>query len=234
MNKKRTEYFSHAAAYEYSTKARQYSEKDIEKWKTPSFTAEQLVRIVSEIKPDRILELGVGTGRYFPYLSGRQYTGVDISSDMLDYARARESMLLERGFNSINLRLSELQDFLITLPDEEMYDFIFSIGCIGYHVPVGLSLFISISKILAPNGYLFLQTTQQSMRYKLKSILKHWKTLLLSRDDNAHFFLSTTKEQLRTVAKKSGFELVWMQEDEKKWYDRPLLLSLYKKTGKFS
>ncbi len=220
--------FKKAVEREYTHKVASYAKRDEERWLSPTYTSIVLQQYVEEIHPQKILELGVGTGRYFPYLSGTHYTGVDISPEMLSYANDRKSILFKRGFTDIFLEEMELGEFLSSLPDAE-YDFVFSIGCIGYHVDVTIQLINNVSRVIRPGGYLFLQTTQQSVKYKLTSIIKRWKNLLLGRDDNSHFFISTTIHQLRNVSKKGGFDLVRMHEDEKKWYDKPLLLSLFKK-----
>jgi len=54
----------------------------------------QMARMVSTISPASILELGVGTGltlRHYP--SNTHITGIDLSSEMLDRARAQANQL---------------------------------------------------------------------------------------------------------------------------------------------
>lgn len=222
------DFYFRAAKQEYSEKSARYSEKDKEKWASGNFTAQNLSEVVRAFRPSRVLELGVGTGRYFPYVTGASFTGVDISPEMLSHAKERIPILREQGFAEVSLVAGELGEFLAAQSNEQ-FDFVFSIGCIGYHVEVTPELFSQISRVMKPNSQLFLQTTQQSFGYKLGTVIKRWKNLALRRSDNSRFFVSTTKNHLRKYSKKAGLESLWVREDTKVWYDRPLMLSLYKK-----
>lgn len=228
MRNQRSKKFHAAAFTEYSSKATEYSKRDEEKWKEPPFAAVELSRAMEDLHPKNILDLGVGTGRYFPYINGEKYTGIDISPEMLSHANERTSMLTQRGFQEVKLEVNEIHDFLISAPSE-YYDFIFSIGCIGYHIGVETTLFKEIVRVMTPKAHLFLQTTQQSKKYKIKNTISRLKNILLGNKDNSGFFISTSKKQLQKVCVNSGLNPVWFKEDEKLWFGSPLLLSLYQK-----
>lgn len=221
--------YQREAYIEYGNRAVDYAVSDKLKWKKPSGTALALLSLCDETRPRRVLELGTGTGRYFPFLTGSTYVGVDVCEPMLEHAREREQMLYERGFDVVTLVRKEIHTFLAEVDAAEPFDLIFSIGCIGYHVPVTIDLMQAIGRILSHQGHLFLQTTQQSLTRRIERKLKYWKNRLAGLDDNYAFFCSTTASELRHIAAEANMETRWVNEDQAVFFDRPMLLALFKK-----
>jgi SAM-dependent methyltransferase len=231
VSKKRQHYEQNAYT-QYGMVASDYADRDEHvKWKNPSGTALALETLCSQVHPRRVLELGTGTGRYFPYLIGETYVGVDICGPMLEHARRRESVLRDRGFTKITLIEDEINIFLSQNSSTELFDLVFSIGCIGVHIPVTTDLMGSIQKLLSSNGYLFLQTTQHSFIWGLQKKFKHWRNILAGRKDNYGFYCATTPQSLRKATAATGLKTEWVREDTSRWYDRPILLSLFRNTG---
>lgn len=220
--------YQREADIEYGNSADDYAVGDKLKWEKPSGTALALRSLCDEIRPRRVLELGTGTGRYFPFLTGSTYVGVDVCEPMLEQARQREQLLYERGFEVVTLARKEIHTFLAEEATEP-FDLIFSIGCIGYHVPVTIDLMQAIGRLLAHQGHLFLQTTQQSLTRRIERKLKYWKNRLAGLDDNYAFFCSTTASELRHIAAQAKMETRWVNEDQAVFFDRPMLLALFKK-----
>src|SRR5438067_311310 len=104
--------YEQAAQAVYADKAHDYAVRDELKWKKPTNTALALSSFCLDVHPSRVLELGVGTGRYFPFLIGDTYIGVDVCESMLDHARQRESILRERGFTTVKFIQDEINTFL--------------------------------------------------------------------------------------------------------------------------
>lgn len=224
-----TKSYQQEAYIEYGNRAVDYAVGDKLKWDKPSGTALALLSLCDEIRPRRVLELGTGTGRYFPFLTGSTYVGVDVCEPMLEHAREREQMLYQRGFEVVTLVRKEIHTYLAEAEAIEPFDLIFSIGCIGYHVPLTIDLMQAIRRILSHQGHLFLQTTQQSLTRRIERRLKYWKNTLAGLDDNYAFFCSTTARELRQIAAKANMETRWVNEDPAVFFDRPMLLALFKK-----
>lgn len=213
----------------YGPGAEAYAAHDEEKWNQPSGTAQALDLLCSEIRPKRIIELGVGTGRYFPFLTGEVFLGVDVCAPMLEYARKRLNILHDRGFDKAELTREELHVFLANASRREQFDLVYSIGCIGIHVPVTTSLMMSISDVLAPGGYLFLQTTQRSLSLKTRQRIRHWRNELAGREDDHDYYCATSPRSLGHATGVANLETQWIREDVRRWYDKPILLSLFRK-----
>jgi ubiquinone/menaquinone biosynthesis C-methylase UbiE len=86
---------------------------------------------------DKVLEVGCGTGRNFPYLSeavgkaGRVY-GVDLSPGMLRKARA---LCARNGFANIDLTQGDAADFTAPLPLDAVF-FSLSYNTMPHHLTV--------------------------------------------------------------------------------------------------
>lgn len=218
---------SHQLQLHYSSQADAYAASDETKWKTPTEAATLLEELCERHRFNRILELGVGTGRYFPFLRGSEYYGVDVCDPMLSHARRRESILKRRGFSNIHLIHQDIEDFLAQQTSK--FDFVFSIGCLGFHLPVTTALMRNIAERMAPHGYLFLQTTQRSLGWTFRRQLRYWRNLLTRRQDNFPFFCASTPDGLHRAARAAHLNGEWMREGTGRWYDKPMLYSLFRK-----
>ena len=152
-----------------------------------------------------VLELGAGTGRYFPFITGETYVGVDICEDMLKFARERKPMLEDKGFTSVELIKDGVNEYMLA-SDEERFDLVFSIGCVGIHVPADQTFMSNVHRVLKPGGHLYLQTTQQSRRWRWKKRVEHLRNKLKGKSDDYHFFCTTTRGQLQRDAGAAGFD----------------------------
>ena len=214
---------------EYLSTADDYANRDQTVWSNPTGTARALHELVLDCRPFRVLELGAGTGRYFPFLRGQKYIGVDICSAMLRHARARSGILKEHGFSEVTVVEDEVMRFLELPEHHGAFDFVFSIGCVGYHVPVNRRLMQQIHTVLTPGGRLFLQTTQQSVWRRARAWSRHGLDWLLGRQSDYNFFVSTTERRLRRLAHATQFDTEWVREDTRRFFGQPILLSSYRK-----
>ena len=97
---------------------------------------------------DQILEVGVGTGIGLPlYPRHASVTGIDLSEDMLDRARARVDQ-----HNLHNVRLIQMDATKLTFPDDS-FDVVYApyfINC----VPDPLAATAEMKRVCRPGGHL--------------------------------------------------------------------------------
>jgi SAM-dependent methyltransferase len=222
-------YYEEAAEAEYRQTASSYAARDVKKWQQPSGTNLALRAICRAYAPKRILELGVGTGRYFPCLTGQQYLGIDISPSMLSFAKRRKRMLTEQGFQSVEIRHEEIHTFLAQEHAEGAFDLVVSIGCLSYHLPITLEVMQRVSRMLTLGGRFFLQATQWSLHYKMGRIIKRVSGITTRPSENYDFFSCTDSRELRRLAKQAELHVQWIREDSTRWFGKPLLLCLFRK-----
>jgi SAM-dependent methyltransferase len=203
----------------YSDIADWYASRDIAVWETPSPTARAVDRLLADRAPDMVLELGVGTGRYFPFFAGRTYVGVDASPQMLAKAQERLEVLTTRGFDSAELVCDDIADFL-TRPDPTRYDAIVSMACIGFHVPIDRPLLRRLASRLRPGGVIFLQIAQQSFRVRLRRVPR--RIVDRFRPGTA-FFRSSSPRQIARVADAAGLSVLESTEVDDWWNERPVV-----------
>jgi len=96
-----------------------------------------------------VLDLGCGTGRYFPALAGvRRLVGIDVSRPMLDRARSRVDAL---GPVPGGIELIE-GDFLNVELEAGQFDLVYSIGVLAEHCPFDEVVGRRITRWLKPGG----------------------------------------------------------------------------------
>lgn len=214
----------------YSPTVESYAERDHERWAKGSGIIEALKEVVAEKRPKSVLELGVGTGRYFPFMTGQRFVGVDVSPTMLAVAKDRTDLLAGNGFTSIDLVEAEIGAWLSGSAGAELerFDLVYSIGCIGLHVPVTVKLMRLIRARMRPGALLYMQTTQAPLRRRVKN----WPRELINRfQQGTTFDLWTTPLALRWHFKAAGLDCEWIRRDSKPWRGRPMLLSLARAPG---
>ncbi len=212
----------------YADRANEYAAKDERMWRQPSGTALALQALCDELQPRRVLELGVGTGRYFPFLRGEIYFGVDACDPMLACARRRESILRERGFRTVTLAQREIRLFLAEPGAISAFDLVVAIGCLGYLLPVNVDLLAGIrNNLMSANGWLLLQTTQMSAQLRMRFELR--RAISFLRGGRETKLYVTNPRRLRVVAQSAGLHTEWIRADAARFHDRPLLLSLYRR-----
>jgi SAM-dependent methyltransferase len=131
--------------------ARRYFEYDDQAFRNPvgaSFAAwlGDLCRTFD--RPIAILDLGCGTGRFFPALTHvREIVGVDASAAML--ARARDRAASACPPASVTLIEGDLETIRL---DGGRFDLAYSIGVLAEHVPLTPRLAARVGEWLAPHG----------------------------------------------------------------------------------
>jgi SAM-dependent methyltransferase len=131
--------------------ARRYFEYDDQACRNPvgaSFTAWLGDLCQAFDRPIAALDLGCGTGRFFPALTHvREIVGVDASAAML--ARARERAARACPQASVTLIQGDLETIRL---DGGRFDLACSIGVLAEHVPLTPRLVARVGEWLAPDG----------------------------------------------------------------------------------
>jgi ubiquinone/menaquinone biosynthesis C-methylase UbiE len=103
----------------------------------------------SRVRGPRVLEIGVGTGKNFPYYSSEmEITAIDISPRMLDRARKKA----ERQEIPVVLEVGDAQE--MRFPDES-FDTVIA-TCVFCSVPDAVQGFREAARVLRPGGQLLL------------------------------------------------------------------------------
>jgi SAM-dependent methyltransferase len=110
-----------------------------------------LKRFVRNIAFSHALDAGCGTGLFTLFLAGRfpeaRFAGYDLSPDDLDQGRAEAR---QKGLGNVSF---EVQD-LMSLAENEKFDFIFSIDCLE-HIPGNQKVMANLVRALVPGGVLY-------------------------------------------------------------------------------
>jgi ubiquinone/menaquinone biosynthesis C-methylase UbiE len=121
-------------------------------------------RLWSRVEPGKVLEVGVGTGKNFPYYpAGAQIAAIDFSAGML--ARARRKIGRQQ---SVDLRLMDVQhlDFPDNSFDTVIATFVFC------SVPSPLQGLQEARRVLKPGGRLLLLEHVLSGKRLLATLMK--------------------------------------------------------------
>jgi SAM-dependent methyltransferase len=103
-----------------------------------------------------VLELGCGTGRYFHLFDGHQvdrFVGIDLSEDMLQIAKYSPPFKEEISINPILI----CDDFM-NVTNIGKFDFVYSIGVLGEHMPFNKSIIQHINNNFLKEGGIFIFT----------------------------------------------------------------------------
>ena len=110
-----------------------------------------LKKFVQTITFSNVLDAGCGTGLFTLFLASRfpraQFTGYDLSRDDLEHGRAEAQ---QKGLGNVSF---EVQD-LMSLAENEKFDFIFSIDCLE-HILGNQKVVANLARALAPGGILY-------------------------------------------------------------------------------
>jgi len=105
-----------------------------------------------------VLDLGCGTGRYFHIFNGElinRFVGIDISQPMIEIAKNSPPFKEEINIKNIEL----INDDFMKVKNIGKFDFIYSIGVLGEHVPFDQKIINKISNEFINKGGRFIFTT---------------------------------------------------------------------------
>lgn len=167
----------------YSEKYREFDQKYVT---TPDYEHfAPIIKYLSKSFEDeiRVLEVGCGTGRYFHVLENTcELTGIDISEHMLKLAE-KPVRSTEVDIPMINLVKGSIFDHDF---GNQKYDFIYSIGVLGEHVPLTLDVSQKIYNMLNDGGCFFFTVVDIDDRKNMKRKLA----------ETAYPFLPATVKQI--------------------------------------
>lgn len=110
-----------------------------------------------KILPKKVLDLGCGTGRFFhTFQDADLIVGVDVSSEMLEEAKHPT-----RHINPSTTIKLIYGDITQSLPIDNDFNVVISIGTIGYHLPLSLTLLQQMKQYLSPRGAILLVTQKR-------------------------------------------------------------------------
>ena len=129
-------------------------------YKLKDFILYYFEKTLKDLKKDKldVLDLGCGTGRYFHIFNGElinRFVGIDISQSMIEIAKNNPPFK-----NEINIKNIELinNDFM-KIENIGKFDFIYSIGVLGEHIPFHQKIINKISNEFINDGGRFVFTT---------------------------------------------------------------------------
>jgi len=133
----------------YSSNYRRYDEEYVKEEDYKHFTS-RLKELTGKFNAGiSVLDIGCGTGRYFHcLLNTTKLTGIDISTHMLEEA---QNPLFKEHINNRETTLIEGNVFNKEL-NGRTFDFIYSIGVLGEHVPFEEETGARIFSLLKPGG----------------------------------------------------------------------------------
>lgn len=108
---------------------------------------EHLFSEALEKRPAHLLDMGCGSGLYFPVLAGKaeRITGVDISSEMV---KASQHLLDAKGINTISVRTGSAEE----LPfEDESFDAVLGFDVL-HHIPDVERALSEVRRVLRPGG----------------------------------------------------------------------------------
>lgn len=161
-----------------------FAQSDIDRDRKWFYTQFKLIKKVVDIKSDtKILEIGSGFGGLYTYLNSRNYTGIDVDKEVVDFTN--------KYFDTDKFLNISLRDF----KKKEKYDYIFAVEVLE-HFSDPIS---SIAKIkdLLNNGGMFVGTTPYPFKKNIDADLTHnfvlhpenWKRLFLNEGFSAFRYL---------------------------------------------
>ena len=165
----------------------------------PEWQKSDLLRIIKIIEPycrGNILDLGCGNGTFSYHLSClegvKAVTGIDISNIAIAEARKKYPMLIFHEGDIETLSFAN-----------ESFDFI-AVSEVAEHVLDIQTMFKNACRVLKPNGFIFVTTTDFNMLKKIIIAILFWDKYFYPTNPHIRFF---TKETLRAVLIKSGFKI---------------------------
>jgi SAM-dependent methyltransferase len=202
----------HRSSTYYTDKiAARYRQNDLREHISAKMWGKMISRVASSF-PEQIsvLDLGCGTGRYFHCVkNAERYVGVDASPAMLELAK---SPLRKNEITASRIYLVRADIYGLRL-QPATFDFIFSIGVFGDHVPLTVQLCDNLRSMLRPGGKALFtvmdaKTPHPEGGLKRKLALTIYPFLsksLKSRVDVRIANFTHTEEEVRVILDNSGF-----------------------------
>ena len=162
---------------------------------------------------DQILDVGCGNGRLYQLFTDLsiRFTGVDISSGLIDIAK--------KSYPESNFIVSDMRKLPL---DEEQFDITYSIAAVHHLPPEGQRETLQeVAQVLKPGG-LFVMTNWNFLgrwtkkriekgRYLVGDTPDHIIANFISGDkktNEARHYWNITPEQMKSMATEAGFEVV--------------------------
>lgn len=141
-----------------------------------------------------ILEIGAGTGRFSYAIAkkAKKVVAIDISSNML-------SKLKEKSENNSIYNIQTIKGDFLDIDFTEKFDYIFSFSSIEY-IKDKEALFEKISKLLKPQGYIFITTAHNTFFRLFGRIGNYFRQKVYM---NAY-----SKKEIKNLLKQSGISLI--------------------------
>ena len=165
--------------------------------------------------PVRVLELGCGTGRYFHWLDNVDLlVGTDISAEMLKQA---EHPVLENEVTAREVRLIRGNLYEISF-EPGSFDFIYSLGVLGYGAALTDELGQRLAHWLAPGGRLYFDAIEKREMGRLHRFKQSLKASVLpvlpgaiqrkaaARANAGVPVFNHTRAEIERVMAKAGFQ----------------------------
>lgn len=166
-------------------------------YKPPIWTKLEFLKIFNKLKPylgKNILDIGCGDGQFLhllgKYIKNIKLTGVDISSIALNKAKKKYS----------NINFFKSSSTKIPFPNNS-FDTILLVEVIEHLIDIDSTL-KEISRLLKPNGYVFITTTDFNLLKKIRISSFVWDKYFYPNNPHIRFF---TKNTLREICKQYGF-----------------------------
>ena len=175
----------------------------------------EIVRRVTSRRPTFVVvEVGCGTGRYFHAVRRTQtLVGLDISLEML--RQARFPQYNDHIDPQTRIVLAQADAYHLPLMCESA-DLVYSVGVIGYHLPVSLDLLVELRRVLRRDGLLLFFTSPlpgllRRWRYSVKKwLLRLWPVLSVKYPQRLDLLGQeyAVPSRVRRLARRAGFRVM--------------------------
>jgi SAM-dependent methyltransferase len=202
----------------YDTNAVNYIRYDEQNPQTNLDIKKGIEKLVFEKNPALVLDVGCGSGRYFPFLKGEMIVGVDLSTRMLKCGRK---------FKHINL----IQADIFNLPfKENIFDLIISMSIIGENCPLTMKLLKEISYTLGSKGmFAFTVIPLHHRLLPIKGYVQFFLPLqiikLMHGNEDVVLFWAS-KLEIKNKLRKLGLEIIQIRERHGIIYPHFLIVSI--------
>ena len=212
------DFLAQGAINQYQKTANNYDKDEIKLQQYIKLLSKECRQYLGNLKDKRVLEVGCGTGRYFHlFKTANLLIGTDISMEMLLQAHER----LKRTFikkDNVFLVKADVRD----LPFKQgLFDVIFSIGTIGYHLPFDVKVISEVKQLLSNDGIMILITQKANyspirmlklLYHKMPGLIKITKQFRNIKPETFLGAFSTTNAVVKNIAQQTNLEVVALKD----------------------